>query len=272
MDATFFDSHCHFDFAAFDPDRAEVWRRCREQGLNELVVPGVAPAQWPKAARVSADHEGIYYGVGVHPWWLKEVWKLDQLSDRDLEQLRGDLHKAAEAESAGQRRCVAIGECGLDLASGQSPLAMQEQVLALHLEVAQALEMPVIIHSVKAHNPLLRLLKRYPLKRGGVIHAFTGSLEMGQEYWRLGFFLGAGGTITYERAHKTRHAVAQMPLEALLLETDAPDMPLCGHQGERNSPERIPQVARSLAELRGQTIEEVAMQTTANSRKLFGLV
>ncbi len=261
-----FDSHCHFDFDAFDSDRADIWRRCNEAGIDQLLIPGVAPDQWPTAAKVAREYQGLYYAVGLHPWWLKDAFNLDQLNSRQLEDMAEKLASAAH-----ETGCVAIGECGLDLIHDADSQKAQERVLAMHLEVAQEVELPTVIHSVKAHNPLIRLLKEYPLERGGVIHAFSGSLEMGQEYWDLGFYLGIGGTITYERAKKTRSAVEQLPLEALLLETDAPDMPLCGHQGERNSPERLPEIAQVLAELRKQSVAEISAQTTANSRKLFGL-
>lgn len=266
MPEHYFDSHCHFDFEAFDPDRDQVWQRCKNADVNQLLVPGVAPDQWPLAAKVAREYEGLCYAVGVHPWWLKDVFDLQQLDSRQFDDMAEELTKAALQEN-----CVAIGECGLDLIHDADSQSVQERVLAMHLKVAQEIELPIVIHSVKAHNPLIRLLKEYPLERGGVIHAFSGSLEMGQEYWDLGFYLGIGGTITYERAHKTRSAVERLPLEALLLETDAPDMPLCGNQGERNSPERLPEIAQVLAELRSQSVEEIASQTTANSRKLFGL-
>ncbi len=266
MPEHYFDSHCHFDFDAFESDRAEVWQRCNDAGIDQLLIPGVTPGQWSHAAQVTREYEGLYYAVGLHPWWLQEVFGLKRLGSRQLDDMSEQLINAAR-----DKGCVAIGECGLDLIHDASSQQVQEQVLAMHLDVAQKLELPIVIHSVKAHNPLIRLLKNYPLERGGVIHAFSGSLEMGQEYWDLGFYLGIGGTITYERAQKTRSAVEQMPLETLLLETDAPDMPVCGHQGERNSPERLPEIARVLAEVRNQSVEEIAAQTTANSRTLFGL-
>ncbi|MDQ2076638.1 TatD family hydrolase [Marinimicrobium sp. ABcell2] len=260
MPGEFFDSHCHFDFEAFDPDRTEIWRRCQERGLTQMVVPGVAPEQWAKAATLSREHPGIYHAAGLHPWWLKDV-----LRNQDLNSLRSPLLDALQ-----QPGCVAVGECGLDLLI-DTPQEHQEDALALHLDVAREVSLPIIIHNVRAHNPLLRLLKAHPVEQGGVIHAFTGSLEMAQEYWKLGFYLGVGGTITYERAHKTREALRRMPLEALLLETDAPDMPLCGHQGERNSPERIPAIAQALAELHDVPLNVIAEQTTANARRLFKL-
>lgn len=262
---TLFDSHCHFDFEAFDHDRSAVWQSCQSAGIGQLMIPGVAPAQWSRAARIAGECPGIYHSAGLHPWWLNGF--LDgQALDRNREAaLLDSLTEALQAPG-----CLAVGECGLDM-NISTPLAVQKKVLTLHLEVARSRGLPVILHNVRAHNPLLRLLKAQPLPRGGVLHAFSGSVEMAREYWSLGFYLGIGGTITYPRARKTRSAVAQMPLEALVLETDAPDMPLCGHQGERNSPEQLARVAQELAQLRNLSPADVARQTTANSRTLFGL-
>lgn len=249
------DSHCHFDFTAFDVDREEVWQSCLNRGVRAMVIPGVSPVDWPKAIALSATMPGIYHAVGLHPWWVNEAIELGGLADQ--------LRTAAQGE-----RCVAIGECGLDAAI-ESPLAIQQPVLELHLPVAKALALPIIIHCRRAHNELISLLKHNPLPAGGVIHAFSGSYEMAKQYWDMGFYLGIGGTITYERAHKTRDAVKAMPVESLLLESDAPDMPLAGKQGQRNSPENIPLIAQALAELRGEPVQLIAEQTTRNAQTLF---
>jgi TatD DNase family protein len=150
-----------------------------------------------------------------------------------------------------------------------TPLELQQQLLAIHIEVANQLRKPLIIHCVRAHNELIALLKKNKAEVGGVIHAFSGSYEVAQQYVELGFYLGIGGTITYERAQKTRAAAAKIALEFLVLETDAPDMPLQGKQGQRNSPENIPQIARVLADLRGVTVDEIAAATNHNAMQLF---
>ncbi len=255
------DSHCHFDFSAFDADRAAVWQRCRQAGVSALIIPGVAPAQWALTQQVSGQLAGVYHGLGVHPWWVD-----DALSATDhLTRCRRSLAGALNAPG-----CVALGECGLD-ALIDTPLATQIPVLTMQLELACELDKPLILHCRKAHNELLQLLTRHRPAAGGVVHAFSGSAELALQYWRLGFRLGIGGTITYPRANKTREAVRQLPLEALLLETDAPDMPLSGRQGQRNSPEYLPDIARALASLRGETLQRIAETTTANARQLFSL-
>jgi len=255
----FLDSHCHFDFAVFDSDRELIWRDCNALGLVQLIIPGVAPEQWLTAASIAQQHQGIYFGVGLHPWWVKEPQDLTQ----SLQLIRHELHS-----NMLKAKCVAVGECGLDAAI-ETPMALQQQVLDIHLQIAQQTVTPLIIHCRKAHNELLVQLKRYDLPAGGVIHGFSGSYELAASYWAMGFRLGIGGTITYERANKTRQAVKQLPLEAILLETDAPDMPLIGKQGERNSPIHLVEIAKVLADLRGESLDTIAAQTTLNAHTLF---
>lgn len=257
----FFDSHCHFDFTDFDHDRDLIWRECTAQGIRSLIIPGVSPEQWTTAAQV-AQKDNIYLGVGLHPWWIEKEVDTDNFVP-SLEKLRQQL-----INNSALKKCVAIGESGLD-AGIETPLALQQQVLEIHLQLAQTIQMPLIIHCVKAHNELLQQLKTYYFPAGGVIHAFSGSYEMAMQYWAMGFRLGIGGAITYERANKTRQAAKQLPIEAILLETDAPDMPLQGMQGERNSPQHIILVAQALADLRGESLEYIAQKTTANAQQLF---
>lgn len=256
------DSHCHFDFEDFDSDRAALWQSCRERGVNAMVIPGVAPHQWPRMAQLCASNHGLFYSVGLHPCWLESFLNRDTWRNQ-LPLLRETLIK-----SASDKNCVAIGECGLDHYIEGDP-EQQQAVLTCHLEVAAALDLPVILHCRRAHNELLRLLKNHRPPRGGVVHAFSGSAEIARQYWAMGFYLGVGGTITYERANKTRSAVKQLPLTAILLETDAPDMPLSGQQGRRNSPDQILSIGNTLAQLRGEPLDRVAQQTTRNSQQLF---
>lgn len=252
------DSHCHLDFSPFDEDREEVWRQCLALGIEQLVIPGVEPVQWSKAAEISERFEGIYYAAGLHPWWVAD-WQAESQSLTAL--------LAAELEND---RCLAVGECGLD-GLIEIPLEQQLPVFEEQLSLADSLNKPVIIHVRKSHQQVLGLLKRHSLKAGGVVHAFSGSLELAQSYWQQGFYLGVGGAITYPRANKTRQAIAQMPLASLLLETDAPDMPLSGQQGQRNSPIYLPKVAAQLAQLKQCSLADIQQKTTDNSRRLFQL-
>nr|WP_255774529.1 TatD family hydrolase [Microbulbifer zhoushanensis] len=260
------DSHCHFDFDDFALDRSEVWQRCCQLGLKGMVIPGVSIAQWRTLFELLQRRPEWHGAVGVHPWWVKELATDHPGPGEELQEwLLGQLlHWGRNS------RCVAIGECGLDRAI-DTPLALQRDIFRVHLRAACELQLPLIIHVHRYHADVLALLKEYRPLRGGVIHAFSGSEEIAREYWKLGFYLGIGGTITYPRAAKTRRAVAAVPLEALLLESDAPDMPLSGRQGQRNSPEFLPDIAAELASLRAVPVEEVAVQALRNTRQLFSL-
>ena len=171
---------------------------------------------------------------------------------------------------AGERAAglVAIGECGLD-ARIEVPMDLQLRFLEAQIELACAFNLPLILHSRGTHNELLALLTRYRLPAGGVIHAFSGSRQQAEQFWKLGCYLGVGGAITYERAAKTRRALAAMPLEALLLETDGPTMPLAGYQGQRNEPGKVAQVLAILAELRGEEPTQLANRIELNVERLF---
>ena len=138
------------------------------------------------------------------------------------------------------------------------------------LKLAAKHQLPVILHVRKAHDEVLKLLRQIPLK-GGIVHAFSGSMQQAQQYRGLGFLVGIGGGLTYPRAQRLQSLCSELPLSQIALETDAPDMPFCGHQGERNSPEYIPLVAEKLAELRDESLAEIAAQTSANVRNLFAI-
>lgn len=258
----FFDSHCHFDFAAFDSNRQAIWQRCHGLGVRQLLVPGVCSEQWNTALQIADQYHEIYFAAGIHPWWIEKIiqgeWNAQHI-ENSFDKLKLFLN---------HKKCVAIGECGLDAVIA-TKLSVQQQFLDVHLQIASELKLPVIIHCRKAHNELILALKKFNLPAGGVIHAFSGSIDLANTYWRLGFYLGIGGAITYERAHKTREAVRQLPIEALLLETDAPDMPLSGYQGQDNTPENLPLIAQVLADIRKEPVNYIAQQTTKNARTLF---
>jgi len=255
------DSHCHFDFDAFDGQRPQLLEQCVIRGIEAIVVPGICPDQWRDLATLVMAHDSpcrLYATAGLHPWWVKKL-------DLSLETFKVELDRQLQLGS-----CVAIGECGLDGVMGCS-LPRQQAFFDIHLQLACDHQLPLILHGHKAHSEVLRLLTQYRPAAGGVIHGFAGSSELAQQYWRLGFSIGVGGTITYKRAQKTRRAIQALPLEALLLETDAPDMPLSGCQGQPSSPLQLPHVAQSLADLRGESLLQVRRQTAHNSRQLFSL-
>lgn len=266
------DSHCHFDFDEFADSRSEIWRRCETLGLTGLHIPGVSPEQWPRAHLLCESQSVFHYSAGLHPWFIEQYFSkyCEESAKSFKEAVRAELLKS---------NCVAVGECGLDKlhankygVDSEFVWALQLRVLRLHFELAHELKRPIILHSVKAHAETLALIKEFGLTSGGVVHAFSGSAELAKQYVQHGFFLGVGGTITYERALKTREAMRAVPLENLLLETDAPSMPLAGKQGQVNSPEYLPEIARCLAELKACSIEDVIHQTAQNYQSLmFGV-
>lgn len=270
---SFFDSHCHFDFDDFDQDRSGVWRQAQALGLQGLLIPGVTPSQWPQAQLLSQQLQGGLYAVGLHPWWLSAWLSLRESDKNDWVDNDWATHfMQCMAPFAKDKNCKAIGETGIDACMPPSKhisLDKQQAMVSAHLRCANHFKLPVILHCRKAHNQLLACLDEVKPVAGGVLHGFTGSTQLAQSYWRRGLRIGVGGSITYARASKTRNAIQALPDEALVLETDAPDMPLFGQQGQRNSPEYLPQIAQALATLRGQALESVAQYTLANSRTLF---
>ncbi len=255
------DSHCHFDFEVFDDQRERLLSQCADVDIDGIIIPGIEPVQWQKLERLTAAQSSdcrLWAACGVHPWWLP-----------DAEPCKTDYAQRFDQQMA-HSPMIAIGECGLD-GSIATPIEHQLLWFEWHLQRARDLQLPLIVHAHRAHNDVIRMLSRYRPTAGGVIHGFSGSVEMALQYWRLGFYIGVGGTITYERATKTRRAVSQLPLESLLLETDAPDMPLQGFQGQSNSPLQLPGVARNLAELRSEPLSEVKQVTSINTRQLFKL-
>jgi TatD DNase family protein len=255
----FADSHCHIDLAAFDHDREAVLTDCKRLGIKRLLVPGLSLNRMNKLLSLRQTFPQLDICAGFHPYFLNEIsqaeWSTQiQTMESLIDQNRDDI--------------VAIGEFGLD---GSLPLGMdfQERVFSDQMYLAKSLGLPVVLHHRQSHNELIRIIKRHKFSGGGVIHAFSGSQQIAQTYIELGFYLGIGGTITYPRGKKTREAIKDIPLEHLLLETDAPDMPLCGYQGERNSPTQLPKIATSLAELKETSVEHVAKVTSNNYKSLL---
>lgn len=243
------DSHCHFDAPAFAPDRLEVASRAREQGLTDLVVPGVEVSNF-EGEPLSVPGLRLWYAAGLHPVF-------DHPAD-GLERLEAALQTG---------RFVALGETGLDkrcLRPGS------EALCAAQLDLALAFKLPVILHVVHAHEAVLALLKERPGLRG-VVHAFSGSREVAKRYLSLGFKLGLGGIGTWGTAQKLHKAIAACPADGYTLETDAPDLSPETWRGRRNEPAALVDVAEAVAKLRGETATEVLACSDANGRALFGI-
>ena len=251
--AELIDTHCHLDFPDFDADRAQVLAQCRARGIRRIVVPGVRAADWSRLRELCNQDDGLYPALGLHPMFLADH------RDEDLQQLDGLLADTA---------VVAVGEIGLDFYHGHADEAAQFDYFETQLDLAVKHQLPVILHVRKAHDAVLARLRRRKLP-GGVAHAFSGSRQQADQYLALGFRLGFGGMLTYERSRRLRELARALPREAIVLETDAPDMAVASHRGERNSPAYLGEVLSVLAEVRQEDEAEVARWTTANAEAVF---
>ncbi|RLM24483.1 metal-dependent hydrolase [Brenneria alni] len=254
----FIDTHCHFDFPLFSENERASLRLASEAGVERIIIPAVESRHFERVLRLACDHSPLYAALGLHPLYISHHHD----SDLDLLAARLRQHPA---------KLVAVGEIGLDLYMQKPQFERQCWLLGAQLELAKQYEFPVILHSRRSHDRLAQLLRRIALPRTGVIHGFAGSLEQAQAFIQLGYYIGVGGTITYPRANKTRRAIARLPLSCLLLETDAPDMPVCGYQGEPNRPERVESVFQSLCQLRSEPAIDIATAIYDNTLRLFGL-
>ncbi|EKE82873.1 TatD family hydrolase [Idiomarina xiamenensis] len=245
---TLFDSHCHLDFAVFDDDREALLQRAQDAGVSDILIPGVSAAQWPKQQRLAEQYGGLHNAFGLHPYFLQ------QHQGGDIERLREQLLKFPRS---------AIGEIGLDATCDNHE--QQRWFFNAQLQLAAELARPVILHHRKTLDEMSALISQQQLV-GGVVHAFSGNFQQAQRYLSLGFYLGVGGIITYPRAKKTRATIAKVGSKHLLLETDSPDMPLSGYQGQRNEPARIARVVRELAVILGQPEAELRQQLWQNTQ------
>lgn len=254
----FTDTHCHFDFPPFAGDERASIARAAEAGVERIIVPAVEASRFARIVSLAAQHPALYAALGLHPI------AIDRHEEAHLEQLEHWLRQQPA-------KLTAIGEIGLDLYMDNPQFARQEFLLDAQLRLAKQYDLPVILHSRRTHDKLALHLRRHDLPRRGVVHGFAGSLQQAQAFIKLGYAIGVGGTLTYERASKTRNTLAQLPLNALLLETDAPDMPLHGFQGEPNRPERARLVWQTLCELRPEPPQAIAEALWRNTCALFCL-
>ena len=254
----FVDTHCHFDFPPFTGDEEQSIAKAAEAGVQAIIVPSVEAAYFSRVLDLAAQHPALYAALGPHPIVI------ERHRDEDIERLDEIVQTAGD-------KLVAIGEIGLDLYREEPHFERQQTILDAQLRLAKRHDLPVILHSRRTHDKLAMHLKRIDLPRKGVVHGFSGSLQQAQRFIELGYKIGVGGTITYPRASKTRDVMAQLPLSALLLETDAPDMPLNGFQGQPNRPEQAVRVFDVLCELRPEPEDEIAEVLLNNTYALFSV-
>ena len=249
------DSHSHFDAPEFDADRGAALARARSAGVTRQVVPAVAASTWPTLRDVCAKDAGLFPAYGLHPMYLAEHRPAHL----------GDLRPWIERE-----RPVAVGECGLDFFVDGLDADEQQRYFDGQLRLAREFDLPVIVHARRAVEAVIASIRRVGHLRG-VVHSFSGSPEQARQLWQSGFLIGLGGPVTYERANRLRALARSMPLEFLLLETDAPDQPDAGIRGQRNEPARLSVVRDVIAGLRDQSPDEIAAATTRNAERLFRL-
>jgi TatD DNase family protein len=249
------DSHSHIDAAEFDDDRGVVLERARAAGVTRQIVPAIALDGFAKLRDVCRAEAGLHPAYGLHPMYL----------DRHRPE-----HLDVLVEWIEREKPVAVGECGLDFHVDGLDRDTQQTYLDRQLTIARDFDLPVILHARRAFDAVAASIRRVGKLRG-VVHSFSGSAEQAHQLWKLGFHLGIGGPVTYERAARLRSIVATMPIEWLLLETDSPDQPTAMHRGERNEPARLVDVFDVIATLRDEAREEIAAATSANAERLFGL-
>ena len=258
MTHRFVDTHCHFDFPPFTGDEVPSIDRAARAGVDAIIVPAIEAAYFERVLDLARRHDALYAALGLHPIVIEHHL------DEHLDRLDAVLQTA-------ENKLVAIGEIGLDLYRENPQFERQQTILDAQLRLAKRHDLPVILHSRRTHDKLAMHLKRIDLPRRGVVHGFSGSLQQAQRFIELGYHIGVGGAITYPRASKTRDVMARLPLSALLLETDAPDMPLNGFQGQPNRPEQAARVFTTLCELRPEPAAVIADALLENTRTLFGI-
>jgi len=247
------DSHCHLDVDAFDADRPDVIERARRVGVTRQIVPAIDAAGWPRLRDLCASNAGLFPAYGLHPMYL------DQHRAAHLVELRDWIER---------ERPIAIGECGLDFFVPGLDVDVQARIFDTQLRLAREFDLPLIVHARRAVDSVIAAIKRIGRIRG-VIHSFSGSSQQAAQLFDLDFLIGLGGPVTYERANRLRTLARTVPLDHLLLETDAPDQPDSGHRGQRNEPARIVNVLQAIAELRDMAPGDLADATTANAERLF---
>ena len=258
------DAHCHLDFEAFDNDRAEVTQRAHENNISDIIIPGTEKAYWDRIRNLcsmdsserSSSGPQLHACYGLHPYWVSEN------NRRNIESLK---------EYIDSNNPVAVGECGLDFRPQHADEKTQMSFFEAQLNIATDARLPVVIHSVRATETVIQLIKKFkPLT--GMIHSYSGSFEQAKQLIDLNFYISLGGSVTYDNAKKIKKVAEQIPLTSLLLETDAPDQTDQINQGKRNEPAYLVNTLEAIAELRQEPAEAIAIQTTTNAKTLFNIL
>ena len=251
-----FDTHAHYDDEQFDADREALLSGMKAGGVGMIVDAAATVASWDKILELTEKYPFLYGSVGVHP---------DEVGDLNEENF------ARMSELADRKKIVAIGEIGLDYYWDKEGHDLQKYWFIRQLELAGELDLPVLIHSREAAADTMEIMKEHAKGLSGVIHCYSYSKEMAQEYIKMGFYIGVGGVVTFKNAKKLKEVVENIPLTSIVLETDCPYMAPEPNRGKRNNSAYIRYVAEKIAELKGITYEEVVEQTEKNAREMYRL-
>ena len=245
------DSHCHLDFPELNNNLARVLQQAQVAGVRQFIVPSVSEQNWQQVATISATYPDVYCAFGLHPWFINQHYNLSLL-----------------AQYLKKPKCVAVGECGLDFYHKDSDRLLQQEIFLAQIELANSLNLPLIVHSRKAVDQVLSLLAKYP-NITVVLHGFAGSIEQAKLAIKRNFYLGVGTNICNPKASKIRKLAQFTPLERILLETDSPDQRLKNHQF--GTPADLLSVAQELAKLKNLAFNTVLLQCQLNTKNCFKL-
>ena len=249
-----FDTHAHMDDRAFDNDREELLRSLPEQGLTLVMNPGCSLESSRNASKLAQEYDYIYAAVGSHPD------AADEVNEEVLDEYR-KLCKLCD-------KVKAIGEIGIDYHYEDIPRQLQLKAFRMQMELAEELNLPVIVHEREAHEDGMAVVREFP-KVTGVFHGYSGSAEMARQLVDKGWYIGFTGVLTFKNARKAVETAASLPLDRIVLETDCPYMAPDPFRGKRNDPGSLFRMAEKLAEIRGMDVEEIKMTTTENGKRLY---
>lgn len=252
-----FDTHVHLNADQYEEDVEKVIERAKEAGVSKMVVVGFDEKTINKALTLVEKYDFLYASVGWHP-----VDAID-MEERHLDWLR---------KLAAHPKVVAIGETGLDYHWDKSPKEVQKEVFRKQIRLAKEVNLPIVIHNRDAHQDVVDILKEENAAEvGGIMHCFSGSLDIAKQCLNMNFYISFGGPITFKNAKRPKEVAKEIPLERLLIETDAPYLAPHPYRGKRNEPAYVKLVAEKLAEIKEVTFEQICEQTTANAEKIFKL-
>jgi TatD DNase family protein len=249
------DSHCHLDFQVFDNDRSEVLQRAEDNNISDIVIPGTERKFWDRIKHLCEKNPHLHACYGLHPYWISHK------NTRDIHALDTYIETSHP---------VALGECGLDFRPQQADKETQLAFFEAQLTIANDHRLPVVIHSVKATETVIHLLKKFK-NLSGMIHSYSGSIEQARQLIDLNFYISLGGSVTYNHAKKLKAVVKEIPLTSILLETDSPDQPDQKNFGKRNEPAYLINTLDVISTLRNEQREIIARQTTSNAKTLFNI-